>query len=111
MQWLAQFIIVYSLPYMISGIKFGTFYFFGGCTLVALAFACLFVPETKGVPLEKMDLLFGEGVSVLATRARRNYCEAGVGVHEKASTVHVDAHQSGVPHSFRNAIPVLIQQA
>lgn len=119
MQWLAQFIIVYSLPYMIAGIKFGTFYFFGGCTLVALGFAYLFVPETKGVPLEKMDLLFGEGVSVLATRARRNYCEAGLGVlgvhvlgvHEKASTVHVDAHQSDVPHSFRDAIPVLIQQA
>lgn len=42
MQWLAQFIIVYPLPYMIASINYGTFYFFGACTIVALVFACLF---------------------------------------------------------------------
>lgn len=69
MQWLAQFIIVYSLPYMIASIKYGTFYFFGACTIVALVFAYLFVPETKGVSLEDMGILFGADVSVLATES------------------------------------------
>lgn len=59
-QWLGQFIIVYSLPYMIKGITYGTFLFFGTCAVVAWLFAFFFVPETKGVVLEDMELLFGE---------------------------------------------------
>jgi MFS family permease len=75
MQWLAQFMVVYSLPHMVKTITFGIFYFFGSCTLVALAFAWLFVPETKGVPLEEMDFLFGEDVSVFAVAAKKHYNE------------------------------------
>ena len=87
MQWLAQFIIVYSLPYMIASIKYGTFYFFGACTIVALVFAYLFIPETKGVPLEDMGVLFGADVSVFAGKARKNYLEfqlAQTGAAEEA---------------------------
>ena len=98
MQWLAQFIIVYSLPHMISSIKYGTFYFFGACTVVALIFAYLFVPETKGVPLEDMGVVFGADVSVYATRARRNYLEFKVardgavdeGRLEKRNDIHLE---------------------
>ncbi|KAI9929619.1 hypothetical protein AWENTII_009376 [Aspergillus wentii] len=73
MQWLAQFMIVYSLPHMFASIKFGAFYFFGACTLVALAFAYMFVPERKGIPLEDMNHLFGPDVSSFAGKARQNY--------------------------------------
>lgn len=98
MQWLAQFIIVYSLPYMIASIKYGTFYFFGACTIVALAFAYLFVPETKGVPLEDMGVLFGEDVSVFAKKAEKNYlefrqAESGAAAEarlEKQDNLHVE---------------------
>lgn len=75
MQWLAQFMIVYSLPYMVKSIKFGTFYFFAACTLVALVFAWLFVPETKEVALEEMDFIFGPDVSIFASKARKSYQE------------------------------------
>jgi len=74
-QWLSQFMVVYSLPYMINGIGYGTFIFFGTWTVVAFIFAFLFVPETKGVGIEHMDLLFGNGVSVFASKARQNYNE------------------------------------
>jgi hypothetical protein len=75
MQWLAQFIVVYSVPYMIRNITYGTFIFFGSCTVVAFVFAFLFVPETKGVPLEDMDLLLGADAPVFAPTAWRNYKE------------------------------------
>ncbi|KAH7031468.1 general substrate transporter [Microdochium trichocladiopsis] len=75
-QWLTQFMVVYSLPYMILGISYGTFLFFGACTVVAIVFAWLFVPETKGVQLEDMDLLFGPDVSVFAKQAHANYTRA-----------------------------------
>jgi len=74
-QWLSQFVVVYSLPYMIKGIGYGTFIFFGTCTVLAFLFAWFFVPETKGVSIEDMGLLFGAGVSVFAGNARKNYEE------------------------------------
>jgi MFS family permease len=74
-QWLTQFVVVYSLPHMVLGIKYGTFLFFGSCTVLAIVFAYLFVPETKGVQLEDMDLIFGPDVSIIAKNARRNYEE------------------------------------
>ncbi|CAI7678129.1 unnamed protein product [Penicillium pancosmium] len=98
MQWLAQFIVVYSLPYMVASIKYGTFYFFGSCTVVASVFAYLFVPETKGVPLEDMGVLFGPNVSILAVKAQENYQEfrrsttitATEAQQEKQSSLHVE---------------------
>lgn len=75
MQWLAQFMVVYSLPHMVKNITYGTFYFYGASTIVAFVFAYLFLPETKGVPLEEMDLLFGEDVSVFAPAAWKHYQE------------------------------------
>ncbi|EKG20721.1 Sugar/inositol transporter [Macrophomina phaseolina MS6] len=72
-QWLSQFVVVYSLPYMVANIMYGTFLFFGSCTVLAFIFAYLFVPETKGIALEDMDLLFGEGAPLLARNARKVY--------------------------------------
>lgn len=43
---------------MIENITYGTFLFFGSCTVVAFVAVWLFLPETKGVSLESMDLLF-----------------------------------------------------
>lgn len=75
MQWLAQFIVVYSLPYMVARITYRTFIVFGSCTVVAFIFAFLFVPETKGVALEDMDLIFGVGAPMFAMPARKRYEE------------------------------------
>ncbi|KAJ5768398.1 sugar transporter [Penicillium manginii] len=98
MQWLAQFMIVYSLPHMVATIKYGTFYFFGACTVSAFVFAYLFVPETKGVPLEDMGGLFGPNVSILAVKAQDNYQEfrrsttmaATEAEQEKQGSLHVE---------------------
>ena len=91
-QWLTQFVVVYSLPHMIIGIKYGTFLFFGACTVLAIAFAWFFVPETKGVQLEDMDLIFGPDVSIVATKARQNYEEVRnarvVAAEDKSSVVY-----------------------
>lgn len=73
LQWLSQFIVVYSLPHMITSIGYGTFLFFGSCTVCAFIFAYFFVPETGGVMIEDMVYIFGPDVSVFAKAARRNY--------------------------------------
>lgn len=89
-QWLTQFVVVYSLPHMVLGITYGTFLFFGACTVAAIVFAWFFVPETKGVQLEDMDLIFGPDVSIVAKKAMRNYDEcrnARVAMAEEKSGV------------------------
>jgi len=87
-QWLTQFIVVYSLPHMVLSITYGTFLFFGCCTVLAIAFAWFFIPETKGVQLEDMDLLFGPDVSIRAQVASRNYQE-----HRKAMVTFSEGKQ------------------
>lgn len=57
-QWLMQFVIVYSNPYMMANIKYGTFYFFAGCLLLSVPFVYFLMPETRGISIENMDILF-----------------------------------------------------
>jgi hypothetical protein len=59
MQWLFQFVIARATPYMISNIGYGTYLFFGSCTILMTVWAYFCVPETKGRTLESMDQLFG----------------------------------------------------
>jgi hypothetical protein len=43
---------------MIADIKYGVFFFFGTAVICGMTFAYFFLPETKGVQLEDMDILF-----------------------------------------------------
>lgn len=76
MQWVGQFVVVYSVPHMMANISYGTFLFFGACTVLGFTFAYLFVPETRGIPLEDMDLLFGRDAPLFATKAMKVYADA-----------------------------------
>lgn len=44
---------------MLQSITFGTFYFFLAFCVILFVWVLFFVPETKGVPIEEMDRLFG----------------------------------------------------
>ncbi|KAH7123318.1 MFS quinate transporter QutD [Dactylonectria estremocensis] len=73
-QWLGQFIVVYSMPYMMKSISWGAFLFFGSMTVIAFGFVYFCVPETKGVSLEDMDILFQE-TKGLAPNKRKQFDE------------------------------------
>ncbi|KAE9580152.1 Quinate permease [Colletotrichum fructicola] len=54
-----SYVVSRSTPYMISDIGYGT-YFFIGALMVCMGFwAWWCIRETKGVPIEEMDALFG----------------------------------------------------
>ncbi|KAJ8768277.1 hypothetical protein K2173_021217 [Erythroxylum novogranatense] len=55
---LFTFIIAQSFLSLLCAFKFGIFLFFAGWITVMTIFVCLFLPETKGVPIEEMILLW-----------------------------------------------------
>ncbi|KAH6604454.1 quinate permease [Trichoderma cornu-damae] len=61
--WMNNFIIGQVTPDMLQGITYGTYILFGIITYLGAAFVYLFVPETKRLTLEEMDIIFGsEGI-------------------------------------------------
>lgn len=59
MNWLTQFMITKALPYIFTSLQFGTWFFFAAWMLVASAWAYCVLPETKGVTMDQMDIIFG----------------------------------------------------
>ena len=55
----AQFIVALITPRMLESISFGTFYFFSVFCIFLVVWVYFCVPETKGVRIEEMDMLFG----------------------------------------------------
>ncbi|KAF8245420.1 general substrate transporter [Wilcoxina mikolae CBS 423.85] len=58
-QWVGQFGVARATPYMLIGIRGGTYFVFGSFLIVMLIWVWGWLPETKGITLENMDLLFG----------------------------------------------------
>ncbi|KAI7565440.1 hypothetical protein KC317_g6357, partial [Hortaea werneckii] len=54
-----NFVIARSVPYMITDIGYGTYFVFASFITVGIVWIYFFVPETKGLSLEDMDILFG----------------------------------------------------
>ena len=69
-QWLAQFVIVYSTPYMIVGITYGTFLFFASSVVVGIVVVYFFLPETKNLSMEEMDILFTNSGTAVQKRRK-----------------------------------------
>merc|ERR1712232_202185 len=70
-EWAGVFIVNQFTPMLLQGVGFSTFGIFAGFCLVAVLFT-LWLPETRGVPLEHMseifDARFGSAREVPATK-------------------------------------------
>ncbi|KEP47671.1 putative MFS sugar transporter [Rhizoctonia solani 123E] len=69
--WMNNFIVGQVTPSMMEHITYGTFIFFGLFSLMGGAFVHFFVPETKGLTLEEMDLAFGDSSGTAAADRER----------------------------------------
>jgi len=60
-QWLANFLIAFLVPLQVDLLHlWGTFVFYSVALLLIFLIVYMYVPETKGVPMEDMDMLFGK---------------------------------------------------
>jgi len=61
-QWLFNFVVARAVPSMLVTVGnqgFGTYFIFGSFCFCMFVFVWFFIPETKGLSLERMDDLFG----------------------------------------------------
>ncbi|KAI1333926.1 putative hexose transport-related protein [Xylariaceae sp. FL0016] len=57
--WMNNFIVGQVTPQMLNEIGYGTYVLFGLLTFMGAGFIWFFVPETKRLTLEEMDVIFG----------------------------------------------------
>ena len=79
---------------MLTGMTYGTYLFFGILTYLGAAFIWWFFPETKGLSLEEMDILFGSVGFAAADAERMRAVNREVGlddlVHGDSGSGHVN---------------------
>jgi MFS family permease len=93
--WMNNFIVGQVTPDMITGMAYGTFIFFGLITLLGSVFVWVFVPETKQLTLEEMDVIFGSQGVAAADKERIDQIHRELGLADLyAAEVHEDVKES-----------------
>jgi len=80
--WMNNFIVGQVTPDMLKHLKYGTYIFFGLLTTLGAAFIYFYFPETKGLSLEEMDILFGSVGVAEREKERWREVHAEVGLTE-----------------------------
>ncbi|KAL2202219.1 general substrate transporter [Sarocladium strictum] len=114
-QWAIQFAITKALPYIFTSFGYGTWFFFACWMLVATIWAYFLVPETKGLTVDQMDLIFGyqndrpyeiphtsltnriiRDGQLEREREREDAKLGGVGSEQKAAHAHTESREESV---------------
>lgn len=77
-----NFIVGQVTPDMLRHMRYGTYIFFGLLTFLGAAFIYFYFPETKGLSLEEMDILFGSVGTAEREKERWREVHAEVGLTE-----------------------------
>lgn len=78
--WMNNFIIGQITPDLLEKITYGTYILFGMLTFVGAAFIWFFVPETKRLSLEEMDIIFGSEGAALKDQERMEEINREIGL-------------------------------
>ncbi|KAI9757731.1 MAG: hypothetical protein M4579_003356 [Chaenotheca gracillima] len=90
-QWLFNFVVARATPPMlvtVGNAGYGTYFIFGSFCFTMMILTWFFIPETKGLSLERMDELFG--VTDLKEVADPGLAAAEHPFDEKTSHLHID---------------------
>ncbi|KAJ4292855.1 hypothetical protein N0V88_005513 [Collariella sp. IMI 366227] len=78
--WMNNFIVGQVTPDLLEKITYGTYILFGVLTYMGAAFIWFFVPETKRLTLEEMDVVFGTEGAAQADLKRMEEINAEIGL-------------------------------
>jgi len=108
--WMNNFIVGQVTPDMISGITYGTYLVFGILTFIGAGFIWFFVPETKRLTLEEMDVIFGSEGTAQADFERMEEINKEIGLDTILRAQDgVHTHQSN--HSSDDNKPEVIEKS
>ncbi|KAH7123013.1 general substrate transporter [Dactylonectria macrodidyma] len=80
--WMNNFIVGQVTPDMLTSMTYGTYILFGALTYLGAAFVWFYVPETKRLSLEEMDLIFGSEGVAQADAERMEEINREIGLHQ-----------------------------
>lgn len=75
-----NFIVGQVTPDMLSAMPYGTYILFGLLTYLGAVFIWFFVPETKRLTLEEMDVIFGSEGTAQADTERMEEINTEIGL-------------------------------
>ncbi|KAH6645480.1 general substrate transporter [Truncatella angustata] len=78
--WMNNFIVGQVTPDMLQTIGYGTYILFGILTTIGAGFIWFFVPETKRLTLEEMDVIFGSEGTAAADFERMEEINREIGL-------------------------------
>ena len=90
-----NFIVGQVTPDMLEHMRYGTYIFFGILTFLGALFIFFIAPETKGLSLEEMDILFGSVGVAAREKERWNEVHAEVGMSQLLARLGVAQTDSG----------------
>ncbi|KAL4938286.1 hypothetical protein BDV06DRAFT_201168 [Aspergillus oleicola] len=94
--WMNNFIVGQVTPDMLDDIRYGTYIFFGLMTTLGALFIFFFVPETKQLSLEEMDVIFGSEGTAVADFERQAEISREIGLDDAlARLADVDEGRGG----------------
>ena len=79
---MSNFIVGQITPDMLKHISYGTFIFYGLMVVAGAFFLWLYVPETKRLKLEEMDVVFGSVGVAQADSARMRETNREIGLDD-----------------------------
>ncbi|TLD17940.1 uncharacterized protein PgNI_02345 [Pyricularia grisea] len=94
--WMNNFIVGQVTPIMLQKITYGTYLLFAILTLMGAGFIWFFVPETKRLTLEEMDLVFGSSGTTQADLERQREINIEIGLDRAAGALGTSER----PHSL-----------
>ncbi|CAL1715002.1 unnamed protein product [Somion occarium] len=98
--WLWNFGIGYATPYLVNtgpgnaGLQVKVFFIWGSTCACCVIFAYFCVPETKGLSLEQIDILYQNSTPLTSVKYRRELLANDVHVSDKTGKVHTDDRAS-----------------
>ena len=94
--WLWNFGIGYATPYLVNtgagnaGLQSKVFFIWGSTCAGAFVFTYFFIPETKGLSLEQIDLLYQNSTPISSVAYRRELIANDVHVADHVAERHHD---------------------
>ncbi|KAI4195179.1 MAG: hypothetical protein LQ350_007353 [Teloschistes chrysophthalmus] len=90
--WMSNFIVGQITPDMLKRITYGTFIFFAAMTAGGAVFLWWYVPETKRLTLEEMDVVFGSVGVARADNQRMREINREIGLDDALRRLGVGSH-------------------